>query len=142
MSEFGRMLDEAQERIQALEQQNAGLERERDALKTGLGHLRLNAVQLGDFMYGAVRECSADMIRIIDAVLDPGYVLELQDRSHDVQKLVDAARTLHKLLAEEHLYWYAGDNRRFSEEMSAKNAALAEALKPFEQEPAPQEGKG
>lgn len=40
MSEFGRMLDEAQERIQALEQQNAALERERDGLTWAVRELR------------------------------------------------------------------------------------------------------
>lgn len=38
-------------------------------LLEALKFLRLNACQLGDFMYGAVRECSQDMIRTIDAAI-------------------------------------------------------------------------
>lgn len=38
-------------------------------LLKALKFLRIQACQLGDFMYGAVRECSADMIRAIDAAI-------------------------------------------------------------------------
>jgi len=50
---YQERLKQARERIRTLE--------------AALDQLRLNASQLSDFLYGAVRECSADMIRVIDA---------------------------------------------------------------------------
>ena len=65
-------------------------------------------------------------------------------RSQDVQKLVDAARALaaqSKSFVD--LAMGRGGNLREDAPRSVRNAqaALAEALKPFEQKPAPQEGR-
>lgn len=118
-----RLLAEKQERIQALEQQIAELERER-------GSLRLVFAARGIYW-----EDGADVPAIISHTLDLARQ-RYDERSQDVQKLVDAARP----------FTEAGINHPFTQHptYTGKGCAicgkaqqaheLAEALKPFEQE--------
>ena len=58
-----------------VEQARDQYKRESDALRAKLANVRVSACQLGDFQYGAVRECSQDMIRYIDEPLESKYGL-------------------------------------------------------------------
>lgn len=135
MSEFGRMLDEAQERIQALEQQNAELKRQIRQIDDALV-VRWITVKDGDYRK-AINDLISWEIQVHD---DPS----VSTRAKDVQKLVDAARHINavKPRFDQHSSECQELMADHGEDCSCHFAALTEALKPFEQEPVPQEGKG